>query len=359
MVMDIWIDGRAACAEQRTGKGQWALRLVAELLARRSVTICIADETVPELWKPYEESIRRFSRGPLWHLQVSSAVKKALPIYIAPTSFIVPALLPRLARCVLMVHDLIAFHKEPHERKARIIETCTLPRALAKASCVLVTSEATKHDLLAKFPMATNMPISCVHAGPTRDRVAASQPDGRTILCPATLCPRKNQLRLIQAYMRLSPDLRSHYRIVLVGARGWQDREILRAARSTCGVEWRQYVSDTEYDHLLSTCAILAYPSLYEGFGLPVLDALQRGTPVLTSARGSLREVAGDCAVLVDPECVEDISRGLAKLLGDPTLRQQLRAQGPVRASRYCWEATVDATLQAIDTLQARRQFPS
>jgi len=340
---------------QRTGKSQWTLLFVAEILRRRSATVCIAyGDALPELWQTDHARIRRFARGARWHLQVSRAVRNAHCVYLAPTSFIVPALLPRTSCCVPVVHDLIAFRREPHAWKAKLLEHCTLPLAIKKAAHVLVTSAATQRDLSELFPAMVRENISRVYAGPSSDHPEPSVPDGTTILCPATLCPRKNQLRLIEAYASISPDLRSQYRLVLVGARGWHDREILRAIACTDGVEWRKYVPDREYSRLLSTCTVLAFPSLYEGFGLPVLDALQRGTPVLTSARGSLQEVVGTRGVLVDPESIDAIAQGLTLLLRDHGLRNRLRTQGPVQASRFSWKSTVDIALRAIDSVAKR-----
>jgi glycosyltransferase involved in cell wall biosynthesis len=108
-------------------------------------------------------------------------------------------------------------------------------------------------------------------------------------------------------------------------------------------------VSDDEYEKLLSSCTVFAMPSLYEGFGLQVLDAMQRGIPVLTSHAGSLAEVAGDAAFVVDPESVSSISDGLVKLLTRQQLRETLKHEGPKRAAQYSWKRTVDLFLEALD----------
>ncbi|TSC99579.1 MAG: group 1 glycosyl transferase, partial [Candidatus Peregrinibacteria bacterium Greene1014_49] len=173
-------------------------------------------------------------------------------------------------------------------------------------------------------------------------------PDGKTILCPGTLCPRKNQLRLLKAYAGLPPNLRNQYRLLLIGGRGWKDAEIIALATTTPGAEWRGYVPEEKYRELLSRCSVLAFPSLYEGFGLPVLDALQRGIPVLTTNRGSLPEVAGSCAVTVDPESVESIQNGLKRILSDSDLRQKLRRNGPSQAKKFSWERTAELLLSVL-----------
>ena len=187
-----------------------------------------------------------------------------------------------------------------------------------------------------------------IFAGPLDEHPAQSSPDGETILCPGTLCPRKNQLRLIQAYAGLPQGTRDQYRLLLVGGRGWQDAEIVRLAQETPGVEWRGYVPEEEYRTLLARCTVLAFPSLYEGFGLPVLDALQRGIPVLTSAGGSLPEVTGGYAVTVEPRSVESIRMGLLHILQDATLQETLRTAGPGQAQQFSWDRTAELLLQAV-----------
>ncbi len=268
--------------------------------------------------------------------------------YVSPTSYLVPFLLPRRVPCVPVVHDLIAFRHEPHERKAQLIERLTLGRVVRRAAGVLTVSEATKADLLARYPFLDPTCVTPVFAGPMCEQVPLSEPDGRTILCVATLCPRKNQERLLRAYASLPDALRLRFRLLLVGARGWDDDGIIRLARTTSGAEWRDYVPDEEYQSLLATCTVFALPSLYEGFGMQVLDGLQRGIPVLTSDRGSLREVAGDAACTVDPQSVESIAEGLTGLLESAEARDALRRAGPPAAARFSWDRTANLAWDAI-----------
>ena len=193
--------------------------------------------------------------------------------------------------------------------------------------------------------------VTSVFAGPMREKVSENYPDGKTILCIATLCPRKNQLRLIRAYQSLPDELRLQYQLKLVGSRGWNDDEIIKEAEKTVGVEWRDYVDDNEYSRLMKACTVFALPSLYEGFGMQILDALQRGIPVLTSDRGSLKEVAGDAAKLVDPESIGSITYGLTELLENAELRQDLAKKGPRHAEQFSWKRTVDLFLEAMDKM--------
>src|SRR3989338_612159 len=347
--MTIWIDGRGACTASRTGKGQWVLRAVTALLKHTPLTILTDGSPVPESWRVPNATIRALPKGLTWHLAAMRMLRNERPhIYVAPSSFIVPSILPGSIRCIPVVHDLIAFQRDPHEWKALCIERLTLGRTLRRAAHICTISDSTKKDLLKQFPFVRSEDVSVVFAGPLDEHPPVSIPDHQTILCPGTLCPRKNQQRLLQAYAGLPVDLRKRYQLLLIGGRGWKDEEIVSLAQNTPGAQWQGYVPEAQYRALLSRCTVLAFPSLYEGFGLPVLDALQRGIPVLTTNRGSLPEVAGDCAVTVDPESVESIRRGLERMLTDGNLREKLRECGPQQAKKFSWERTAEILLSVL-----------
>lgn len=353
--MRIAIDIREACKEKKTGKGQWTAGFVRELARRNLPVIAFTDRPIPStLSLPTSLPKRIFpEKGIAWHWRVARHLRrgKEASLYVSPTSYIVPALLGKRFPMVPVVHDLIAFRGEPHDRKATLIERLTLGRAVRCAKRICTVSVTTKRDLLERYPSLDAEKIVPIFAGPQSENVTPNVSDGKTILCPATLSPRKNQERLIRAYASLPEALHKRYRLVLVGGRGWLDDEIVALATSTQGVEWRAYVPEDEYQRLLSACALLALPSLYEGFGLQFLDALQRGTPILTSDRGSIREVCGNAAHYVDPEHVPAIAEGLATLLKNPRLQADLRDRALDRFAQFSWRKTVDLFLQAIADL--------
>ncbi len=349
--MRFAIDIREACRPHRTGKGQWTYGFLSELRHRGHSIIGYTDTTIPSSLAGEDIEVRCFAdRGLSWHFHVASDVRrrKEVDLYVSPTSFIVPSLLKRSFPIVPIVHDLIAFRGEPHNRKATFIERWTLPRAVRYASHICTVSEATKHDLLARFPHVHSANVSAIFAGPMHDKRPLSTPDHRTILCIGTLSPRKNQLRLIEAYSRLPSSLRERFTLTLVGGRGWLDEDIVALAARTPGVEWKGYADDQEYGALLSCCTLFALPSLYEGFGMQLLDAMQRGVPILTSDRGSIREVCGNAAHYVDPEDTSAIAQGLELLLCSDLLRQDLREKGREQAQCFSWAKTVDLFLQSV-----------
>jgi len=348
-LMRIAIDVREACRADRTGKGQWTYGFVRELLARGRPVLLLTDSALPAPWDNAAASLA-FSRGLSWHFRAALALKRSREdtLVISPTSFIVPILTGRSVKTVPVIHDLIALRGGQHDRKAVLIERLLLKRALKTAAHVLTVSDATKDELLRRFPFLEERGVTAVYAGPSKSAFPARTPDGETILSIGTLCPRKNQLRLIEAYRRLPGRVRARCALVLAGGRGWRDADIVDRAMHTDGVVWKGYVPRDEHERLLRTCEILAFPSLDEGFGLPVLDALARGVPVLASDRPSLREIAGPSAVFVDPESVDSIRQGLLRLLTDRHLRDALRTAGPPRAGRYSWQRTVDLALDAF-----------
>ncbi len=349
--MRLWIDAREACRERKTGKGQWTLRTVGALLARHDVQATIVtDAPVPPGWNgmPGLSAVKVLEKKGLgWHLAVAKLLKKerdSIDAYLSPTSFIVPFLVGSRVPVVPVVHDLVAFKNEPHDRKATFIERFTLPRALRTALAVCCVSEATAALVHPKFRGVTRTFVA--GAGPTVGERDAWTGTGDFVLSIGTLCPRKNQKRLIQAYASLRPLAK----LVLVGGRGWEDDDIVRLAAETTGVEWKGFQSTEACAELLRTCKAFAWVSEEEGFGLPVLDALRVGAPVLASDIPTNREVAGDAATYCDPLDVASIAKGLTAVLerGD-----FFRAAGLARADAFSWEKVaaqiVERTAGSVD----------
>ena len=176
----------------------------------------------------------------------------------------------------------------------------------------------------------------------------------RYILAVGNLQPRKNLRRLIEAVAALRATRRDDCRLVLVGQPAWRHGELdavaaahgLRDAIVATG-----YVPAEDLPALYSAAEVFAYPSLYEGFGLPPLEALACGTPVVTANTSSLPEVVGDAGLLIDPLDTGAIAAALARLLDDVALRERLRQAGFARAAAYSWRETARRTLQVYDKL--------
>ena len=255
---------------------------------------------------------------------------------------------------VATVHDL-AFRHYPdaypaagrryHDRAARIVA--------AEAAQVIAVSQATADDLTELYGVEPGR-ISVVPLGVeppgAADQAAAARlladlgVRGPFLLVVGTLEPRKNLPRLLAAFGEVTDELPDHF-LVVAGPVGWGPT--LRPTWDSVRVKLAGPVDDPVLQALYRSAAGLAYPSLYEGFGLPVVEAMAHGLPVLTSDRSSLPEVAGDAAVLVDPLDRGAIAKGLVRLVTDSALRRRLADAGPRRAARFTWPATAAGTWAA------------
>jgi glycosyltransferase involved in cell wall biosynthesis len=175
----------------------------------------------------------------------------------------------------------------------------------------------------------------------------------RYMLAVGNLQPRKNLERLLGAFAILAPRF-PEVQLALVGQKGWRGAELDSAVRRL-GLESRVrltgYVPDVDLADLYSGAEVFCYPSLYEGFGLPVLEAMACGAPVVTSTSSSLPEVAGEAAVLVDPTSVGELVRALGDVLSADGLRESLRRKGTERASNFSWQRTAALTAGVYDAV--------
>jgi glycosyltransferase involved in cell wall biosynthesis len=233
---------------------------------------------------------------------------------------------------VVTVHDLAVFrHPETFNRWTRTYSPRVVPRVLSAASRVIAVSEFTRRELVELL----DVPNEKVRVVPnaveyefTREGPAA---EGEYVLAVGTLEPRKNLPRLVEAARRNDVELR------VVGARGWGRVEV-----EGNGVRWLGEVSDTELARLYRGALCVAYPSLYEGFGIPVLEAMACGVPVVTTRGTAMEEVADGAAVLVDANDAAEIAAGIERAAAD---REQLVARGLERARAFSWDAVAAATV--------------
>jgi glycosyltransferase involved in cell wall biosynthesis len=186
----------------------------------------------------------------------------------------------------------------------------------------------------------------------------AADLDGRPyVLGVATLEPRKNLPRLVEAFAALPESARGDRVLALAGAAGWQTGDTIAALRRHAElVRPLGHVPDERLPALYRGADLFAYPSLYEGFGLPVLEAMRCGTPVVTSRRSSLPEVAGDAALYADPDDVDSIRNALARGLTDAAERERLVREGLARARGFSWDRTAAETLNLLSGAAGREQ---
>jgi alpha-1,3-rhamnosyl/mannosyltransferase len=253
---------------------------------------------------------------------------------------------------VVTVHDLSHLnHAECHPAARVMALSRLLPRALERAQAVITVSAFVADEVQRTFglpaarvhpihhgidPVFRPLPAEVVQPVLARHHLSP----GGYLLCLATLEPRKNLERLLSAFEQLPTALRRRYPLVLAGAQGWRNKSLLRRIerfKARGEVRYLGYVPAADRTALYAGAHGFAYPALYEGFGLPPLEAMACGTPVLTSNRSAMPEVAGEAALRVDPDDVDSITRGLLRICEDDDLRAHLQSAGPVRAATFTW----------------------
>ena len=291
----------------------------------------------------------------LWHrlrLPIPvQAITGPLTLFHSP-DFTLPPVAGRIPT-VLTVHDL-SFVRDPTSAAPglRAYLNTVVPRSVARATHILADSQTTRADLIELYHTPPDK-VSVLYPGVeprftpvnhaltlTAVRQRYGLGNAPFILAVSTLQPRKNFVRLIQAFDQALRH--TSVNLVIAGGKGWLYDDIFTevAQRDLSErVLFPGFVADTDLPALYSAASVLAYPSLYEGFGLPLLEAMACGTPVLTSTASCLPEVAGEAALQVDPYDIEAIAHGLHSLLHDTALREQLRQRGLTRAAEFTWPA--------------------
>jgi glycosyltransferase involved in cell wall biosynthesis len=275
---------------------------------------------------------------------------------------------PPFAPCpvIATIHDISFEHlPETFKRRSRIQLRLTVRRTARAATRILVPSRYTRRDITETYGVEPERidvtPLAApAHFAPVRDEGELRRVrklykiEGDYILTVGSIQPRKNLTCLIKAYALLRR-ARPHVKLpqlVLVGKRAWLYGETLRGIKEhelEALTVLTGYVSETDLPALYSGALCFVYPSYFEGFGLPPLEAMQCGAPVVAGDKTSLPEVVGDAGLLVDPFDVDALAQAIARLIDDASLRIQLRARGIKQATRFSWHETARLTLEAYD----------
>lgn len=368
--MLIGIDASRTTVARRTGTENYALNLIRALLALRGdyrYRLYFRDQPTTDLF-PMGDYVERcvipFPR--LWtHLRLSWEMQRCPPDLLFVPAHVLPPIRPR--RSLVTVHDLGYRHfPRAHRPLDRLYLDISTRWNVHTATRVLADSEATKADLIHEYGTPTGK-IVVVYPG--RDEslrrvedpaaVAAVKVEysitGDYILYVGTLHPRKNLARLVKAFALLNSQFATrNLQLVIAGRKGWLYGAILAKVKAlglTDRVVFTGYVADADLPALLSGARLFAFPSLYEGFGLPVIEAMSCGLPVVCSEGSSLPEVAGDAALLVDPLNTAALAAAMTRLLTDESLRANLITHGYRQAGRFSWERAARQVMDVIKEL--------
>jgi len=365
--MRIGIDYTSA-VQQGAGIGRYTRQLVSALVesdAENKYALLVGGGGVPDAASQLEDLTRRanvrsvllpvsdHTLSVLWHrLHLPLWVELAcgpLDLFHSPDFTLPPVL---RARTILTIHDL-SFIRVPEcaEPNLRSYLLQAVPASVRRADIVLADSECTRADLIELLGADPDR-VEVVYAG-VGQRFQRVRDDNllrdvrerynlpkRFILGLGTLQPRKNFRRLVRAYAMTQGQIANEIRLVIAGAKGWMYDGIFRSVEELGlrdAVRFPGYVADDDLPALYSMADLFVFPSLYEGFGMPPLEAMACGTPVVTSNASSLPEVVGDAALVVDPLDVAALADAMGHLLTDRDLRENMARRGVEQARLFTW----------------------
>lgn len=362
--MRIGIDARLVDYSV-AGIARYTIQLMEAMSAQcgshRLVGIRSARSRVPSVTVTPGDTIRvqtpphhRLERWALpWELRSANLDLLHSPDFIPPR--------PGRWRSVVTVHDLAFIRMPSLLTGASRRYYGQIRRAVREADAIIAVSRATADDLI-HLVGAPSEKISVVYEAPDpamrpidRERATASVAErfdirGQFVLFVGTLEPRKNLPALVQAFAQLRKDF--PVSLVLAGRNGWLSDDVFRTVKEqalTDGVIFLEDFTAGDLGILYSAAEVLVLPSLYEGFGLPAVEAMACGTPVVVANTGALPEVVGDAGVLVRPDDPSDIAQGLGWVLGNPGFRENLSQRGLARAAEFSWERAAAETLAVYD----------
>jgi glycosyltransferase involved in cell wall biosynthesis len=378
--MRIGFDGMPL-SQPLAGVGHYTLEL-----ARTMAQLCPGDEI--EIVSPRPYMLPSGDDGNGWPGNLSLVRAPAnllnrrwwavgLPRYLARspvdlfhgTNFEIPLWVRQKRATVLTVHDLSQFlHPDTHEGRSARRAQRRLPLMTRAATMIITPTEAVRRELRAHLKVAGERVIAIPEAARKTFRpVSAEQADevkrrlgigAEFLLFVGTIEPRKDLLTLVGAFEQVAQAHGPNLQLVITGERGWLVDDLFARIGSSAIADriiLTGYLSDEEICALYSTCRAFVYPSIYEGFGLPPLEAMACGAPVIASRLPSIVEVCDEAALLFDPQSINALAEAIAHLIYDEAARRQLSSAGLQRAAQFSWEQTARATREVYD--EALKRF--
>jgi len=376
----IGIDARFA-VHKRRGIGNYALKLVdnlARIDSSNEYVIYIDKEDVNKVL-PQKSNFKIKKISPSNYLVWEQIV---LPVHAKKdgvdilhcTGNTAPILLDKRIRLVISVHDVMYlkdYSELPrsasrYQRMGRLYRKAVVPKTVSRLSMVLTVSEFSKKDIMRHIPELDGDRIEVVYEAASEnsgqvDKILALQKirnkfgiDCNYILTLGALDPRKNTELVIKKFIELKNESNINDKLLVVGIPNWKQTKFYNIVRESDfkeGVIFADFVSEDDLMLLYNGASIFLYPSLYEGFGMPLLEAMACGTPVVTSNVASMPEIAGDAAFLINPNSGEELKAAVMKLLNDENLRNNLIARGLKQAKGYSWIKMAQRTLAIYESI--------
>jgi glycosyltransferase involved in cell wall biosynthesis len=363
-------------ARGRSGIGQYVLALVRALLDQNTgheYVLFVLEGDVP-LFSFVEgraeivvvpESFRSALKDIFWHQVRLPQLVTELGIEVLHVPSYRRLLWSNPCARVATVHDLAAFEVQNKYDWARMFYGRVVARSLVwRQDKVITISKTTANDIEKHFGLASDS-VSVVYNGLEHSRFFSAQSKKFKHDAPCFLYvsrlehPAKNHWRLIQAFTQFKEATRSNWKLVLAGS-DWHGAEVIhqaaRASPFADDIHMLGFVSDADLPDVYRAADVFIYPSLYEGFGMPPVEAMACGCPVICSPRGALAEVVGEAAYIVNPEQIDSIRLAMQRVATDNTAREQLREAGFRRAREFDWRRTAAQTLSVYEAAYRERQ---
>ena len=367
----------------RSGVGQYVLALARALLpeaARHEFTLYVLEDDLPLFAfargamriEPVSERHRPAVKNILWHQCALPGLLRRDGVEVLHVPSYRRMLWPRSCALVATIHDLAPFHLAGKYDPARMLYGRVVARRLARRQHEIVAvSRPTADDIVRHFQVPADR-VTVIANGLDHDRfhpARASAGEAASAGCPGGAPfflyvarfehPAKNHVRLIEAFDRFKAATGSPWRLVLGGG-DWHGAEAIHAAVAASpfarDIHRPGFVPDADLPAWYRAAGALVFPSLYEGFGMPPLEAMACGCPVLSSRRGALAETVGDAAATLEPEDVGQMQGQLARVAGDPAWRARLSAAGLARVRSFDWRDTAGTTLAIYQRAFARHR---
>jgi glycosyltransferase involved in cell wall biosynthesis len=375
--MRIGIDYTSA-ARQRAGIGRYTRELVAALLslenAHQYTIFAAVGGLKDDDWRLEVQregiQLRTLPLSDDWLVRLWHRLRLPIPVevvtgpldvFYSPDFALPPT--ARTTKTLLTVHDLsFMHHPEAFVPSLQRYLERTVPRSLDRADLVLADSAHTRSDLITLFGVAPEE-VKVIYPGVDSRFRPKPEPGERErlrerygiedrpyVLSVGTLQPRKNYVRLIKAFVQFRTATDIGAQLLIAGGHGWLYDDILAEAKRHEDVQLLGFVEDEDLPALYRGATFFAFVSLYEGFGLPVLEAMACGVPVVCSDTSSIPEVAGDSALLVDPLRLDELAEGMIRVLREEELREEMVNRGLAQAADFTWERSARQLLNVINS---------